>query len=132
MSGLSNQFGIRPVVMGGAIVTSATFLATAFAPNLIFIQVIYGVIGGVASGCVYIASLIIIADYFDRLKGISTGITMAGSGVGSFVFAPLVQGLIRSYDWKFTLIIVSCIMFQCCVLGALLRPIQPTLQLKKE
>ena len=118
--------------MGGGIVTAATFLATAYVPNLIYIQLIYGVIGGLASGCVYIASLIVIPDYFDRLKGIATGITTAGSGVGSFVFAPLVQSLIRRFDWKITLIIVSGIMFLCCPLGALLKPVKPTRQIKKQ
>lgn len=36
--------------------------------------------GGITTGCTYIASLIIVANYFDKKKGIATGITMAGSG----------------------------------------------------
>ena len=46
VSGLSTQFGIRPVVIGGAIVTSACMVATAFAPSIYFIMIVYGVIGG--------------------------------------------------------------------------------------
>ena len=47
VSGLSTQFGIRPVVIGGAIITSTCMVATAFAPSIYFILVIYGVIGGI-------------------------------------------------------------------------------------
>jgi len=112
-------------VMGGAIVTSLMYFATVFAPNIYFIMVTYGIVGGLSTGCTYIASLIIIAEYFDKKRGIATGITMAGSGVGSFVFAPLLQLLIKHFDWKFATSICSCIILQTCVCGALLRPLNP-------
>jgi hypothetical protein len=51
---------------------------------------------------------------------------MAGSGVGSFVFAPLVGLLIESNGWKFAMSICACIIFQACVFGALLRPLNPS------
>ena len=67
--------------------------------------------------------MIIIPDYFDKKRGIATGITMAGSGVGSFVFAPLIGLIIEPFGWKFTMSICSCIIFQACVCGSLLRPL---------
>ena len=48
---------------------------------------------------------------------------MAGSGVGSFVFAPVVQVLLEKFDWKFTMSIVACIILQTCICGALLKPL---------
>ena len=147
VAGLANQFGCRAVVMGGAVVTSVMYIITAFSPNIYVMMATYGVIGGifiinlnyntleknlnnsiinikgVSTGCTYIASLIIIAEYFDKKRGIATGVCMAGSGVGSFVFPPLVGYLIQSNDWKFTMSICACIIFQSCVCGALLRPL---------
>lgn len=125
VAGLANQFGCRTVVMGGAIVTSLMYFLTVFAPNIFVIMVTYGIVGGLSTGCTYIASLIIIAEYFDKKRGIATGITMAGSGVGSFVFAPVLQALIKHFDWKFATSICSCIILQTCVCGALLRPLNP-------
>jgi len=125
VAGLANQFGCRTVVMGGAIITSLMYFLTVFAPSIGVIMVTYGIVGGLSTGCTYIASLIIIAEYFDKKRGIATGITMAGSGVGSFVFAPLIQGLIKHFDWKFATSICSCIILQTCVCGALLRPLNP-------
>ncbi len=125
MAGLANSFGCRAVVMGGAVVTAAMYMATVFAPNIYVMMATYGVVGGVSTGCTYIASLIIIAEWFDKKRGIATGITMAGSGVGSFVFAPLVGYLIQQSDWRFAMSICACIILQCAVFGALLRPLNP-------
>jgi len=75
VAGLANQFGCRTVVMGGAVVTSLMYFLTVFAPNIYVIMVTYGIIGGLSTGCTYIASLIIIAEYFDKKRGIATGIS---------------------------------------------------------
>lgn len=125
MAGLANQFGCRTVVMGGGIVTSLMYISTVFSPSIYIIMITYGIIGGISTGCTYLASLIIIPDYFDKKRGIATGITMAGSGVGSFAFAPIIEYLIEHYDWKFTMSICASIILQTVVCGALLRPINP-------
>ena len=85
----------------------------------------YGIIGGISTGCCYLASLIIIPDYFDKKRGIATGITMAGSGVGSFVLPPIIGGLITANDWKFCMSVCACVVFETCVFGALLKPLNP-------
>ena len=126
VAGLCNQFGCRAVVMGGAVVTAVMYMITAFTSSIYVMMATYGVIGGVSSGCTYIASLIIIAEYFDKKRGIATGITMAGSGVGSFAFAPIMGILIKKLDWRFTMSICACIILQCCICGSLLRPLNPT------
>jgi MFS family permease len=77
-------------------------------------------------GCTYLPSVLIIAMYFDKKRGIATGITMAGSGVGAFVFAPFTEYLLSIFDWRFTMIILGCIVLQCGILGSLMRPVPPT------
>ena len=61
-------------------VTSLVYVLSAFSPSIYFMMITYGVIGGISTGCTYIASLIVIVEYFDKLKGVATGICMAGSG----------------------------------------------------
>ena len=77
---------------------------------------------GVASGCLYLGSLIIVSQYFDKKKGIAIGVTMSGSGMGSFAMAPLVTFLLAKYDWKVAMIVCGGLVLQCCIMGALLRP----------
>ena len=49
----------------------------------------------------------ILNDYFDKKMGTVNGITMAGSGVGAFVFSPFIEYLIKTWKWKVTLIILG-------------------------
>lgn len=61
--------------------------------------------------------------YFRRRKALAYGVAMSGSGIGTFVLAPLVQQLIESYTWRGALLILSAFVANLCVCGALLRPI---------
>ena len=45
-------------------------------------------------------------------------------GVGGFVIPQITNYLLKAYDWKFNMIIYGCIMMQCVVLGALLKPLE--------
>lgn len=47
------------------------------------------------------------------------GITVAGSGLGNFMIAPLVSFLIQEYGWRGTLMVLSGIMLNCALFGAL-------------
>lgn len=61
--------------------------------------------------------------YFRRRKALAYGIAMSGSGIGTFVLAPVVQLLIELYSWRGALLILSAFVANLCVCGALLRPI---------
>lgn len=80
---------------------------------------------GLSTGCAYLASLIVITEYFDKKLGIANGITMAGTGVGSFVLAPMIGYLIKKTDWKLTFGICACMILQTVVCGVLMRPNKP-------
>lgn len=51
------------------------------------------------------------------------GIGLSGSGIGTFVLAPVVQFLINLYSWRGALLVLSAFVANLCVCGALLRPI---------
>ena len=57
MAGLTNQFGCRAVVMGGAIFTSLMYILTAFLPNIYLQMITFGVLGGKVSSSLNIDSL---------------------------------------------------------------------------
>lgn len=61
--------------------------------------------------------------YFRRRKALAYGIAMSGSGIGTFVLAPVVQLLIELYSWRGALLVLSAFVANLCVCGVLLRPI---------
>ena len=44
-------------------------------------------------------------------------------GFGSFAIPPLAHYLLNNYEWRFAFIVFACLILQCCVLGALFRPV---------
>ena len=74
-------------------------------------------------GCTFLPSVLIIATYFNKRRGIATGIALAGGGVGAFVFAPLTEYLLTKFDWKITNMFIGALVAQCCIFGAFMKPL---------
>jgi predicted MFS family arabinose efflux permease len=62
--------------------------------------------------------------YFEKLRSLATGIAVCGSGLGTFIFAPLTEWLITYYGWRGAMLIIAGVVFNCTIFGALFRPLQ--------
>ena len=86
----SIRYGCRNVTVVGSVMASIGFLAAAFSNNIYLLYLFFGVIAGCGLSLCYVASIIIVAYYFDRRRSFATGISVCGSGVGEslvwFVF----------------------------------------------
>ena len=71
----------------------------------------------------YLTSIVTVGYYFTKRRALATGIALAGGGVGSITFAPLLEFLINFYSWKGAMWIVSGICLHGVVMGALFRPV---------
>ena len=54
----------------------------------------------------------------------SIGISVCGSGVGTFLFAPLATQLLSTFGWKGANLIFAGLCLNCAVFGALMRPLE--------
>lgn len=61
--------------------------------------------------------------YFEKKRSLATGIAVCGSGLGTFVFAPLTEYLIVEYGWRGAMLIIAGFVLNCAILGALFRPV---------
>ena len=73
-------------------------------------------------GLTYTPAILILGSYFKRYRNLAFGIVSTGVGVGTFVSAPLVQYLIDEYTWRGAMLILSAILANNFVVGALMRP----------
>ena len=55
---------------------------------------------GVGFGMMYLCAYVMIGHFFEKHRALATGLASCGSGVGTFIFAPLSVALINSYGWK--------------------------------
>ena len=103
----------------------------------------YGVIGGFGLGLIYLPSVVAVGYYFESKRALATGISVStlefknfvifngstfqvcGSGIGTFVFAPLATHLLSLYGWKGANLIFAGLCLSCVAFGALMKPLKP-------
>jgi len=71
----------------------------------------------------YLPSIVMVGHYFDKKRALATGIAVCGSGLGTFVFAPLGSILVKEFGWKGCNIIIGGIILNGLVFGAIFRPL---------
>lgn len=70
-------------------------------------------------------ALTMIGKYFCKKRPIANGLAMAGSPVFLSTLAPLNQYLANNYGWRGSFLILAGLLLNCCVAGALMRPLGP-------
>ncbi|XP_077553388.1 monocarboxylate transporter 13-like [Haemaphysalis longicornis] len=121
-SGLTIRYGCRPIAIAGSLISALGLLISIYATSIKFLYFSLGLVAGTGFGLTLLPAIVCVTSYFDRRRSLATGITVCGSGVGTFVMAPLMQALIRYYGWKGALIICSGLNLQGVVAGFLMRP----------
>lgn len=76
-------------------------------------------------------ALTIIGTYFSVKRPMANGLAMAGSPVLLFTLAPLNQFLFDSFGWRGSFLILGSIVLNCCVAGALMRPVNRSVKPKE-
>lgn len=125
VSALANKYGFRVVTIVGALISSAAFAVSFYAPNVEYLYGIYGIIGGVGLCMVYMPAVLTVGFYFEKWRALATGLALCGSGVGTFVISPLTQELSSKFGWRYTILAHAGLLLLCIVFGAMFRPIKP-------
>ncbi|XP_032516484.1 monocarboxylate transporter 3 isoform X1 [Danaus plexippus] len=125
VSALANKYGFRVVTIVGTLITSTAFALSYFAESVEYLYLVYGVVGGVGFCMIYMPAVLTVGFYFERWRALATGLALCGSGVGTFVFAPLTDMLNERVGWKMTIVIHSGLVLLCIIFGAMFRPINP-------
>ncbi|XP_054272035.1 monocarboxylate transporter 13 isoform X2 [Macrosteles quadrilineatus] len=125
VSALANRYGFRIVAILGSVVACLSFLAASFGNSIEYLCLTYGVLGGIGFGLIYVPAVITTGFYFERWRAMATGIAVCGSGIGTFLLAPITAYLIREYGWRGAIQIQAGMVFCCAIFGALFRPLLP-------
>ncbi|CAI2356845.1 unnamed protein product [Caenorhabditis sp. 36 PRJEB53466] len=123
VGGLCNKYEPRYVVILGSLISGVAFLVAPAAPNIYIFMLIYGVLGGIGFGMIYLPAIVVVGFYFESKRAMATGISVAGSGVGTFVMPIICQYCIATIGWQKTLWILAAFNFLCVTFGFLYRPL---------
>ncbi|KAF7208214.1 monocarboxylate transporter 2 [Nothobranchius furzeri] len=123
---LVHRFGSRPVVMMGGLMCGVSMVTASFGSSIVYLYICTGIIGGWGLCFNLNASLTIISKYFLAKRPLANGLAMAGSPVFLCFLAPLNQFLLGQFGWRGSFLILGGMMLNCCVAGALMRPVTPS------
>lgn len=123
---LTDRYGCRKMTIVGSITASIGFLLSAMSDSMEMLFITFGVIAGVGLSLCYVAAVVIVAYYFDKRRSFATGISVCGSGIGTFIFPPIIQYLITEYGWRGCTVLLAGIFLNMCVCGALMRDLEWT------
>jgi len=122
-SWMTNKLGWRLTTVIGSVIAAVGLATSAVAPSVIFLYFSGGLLIGLGLGIIYLPRLDCITQYFDRLRPIVTGVAICGSGIGTFIFAPFTQWLMKAVGWQHALFIIAGICLLNCLFGLMFQPL---------
>lgn len=122
---LVNKYGSRPVMILGGCLSGCGLIAASFCSTVMELYFCIGVIVGLGLAFNLTPGLTIIGKYFYKKRPLANGLAMAGSPVFLSAMAPLNQTLFAIFGWRGSFLILGGLLLNCCVAGALMRPIGP-------
>lgn len=124
VSAITNRYGFRLTAVLGSIIACAAFALSSIAPTIEALWLLFGLMGGIGFGMIYVPSVVTTGFYFEKLRALATGISVTGSGIGTVIVGPITALLIDNYGWRGALLIQAGVIFNCAVFGSLYRPLK--------
>lgn len=121
LSNLVDKYGCRKMTMIGGFLACSGFVLASLSTSVEFLYLTFGILAGFGLGVGYVTAVVSIAFWFDKRRTFATGIGASGTGLGTFIVAPLTQWLIANYGWRGATLILAGLLLNMCVCGALMR-----------
>lgn len=119
-SGLTDHFGCRKVAICGSFFAAIGFFLGSFGTSLEHLYVAFS-ISGFGISLLQVSSIVSVAYYFEKRRSLATGLSVCGTGMGTLIFAPLVDLILKTYHWQITMVILGCIFMTIIFFALLIR-----------
>ncbi len=111
VGGLIDRFGPRRVIIPGILILTLGLMLCSTIETLTRFYLFYGVVVGAGISCIGIVSYsAILAHWFEKKRGLASGIAVSGMGLGTFLLVPLSQQFINMWGWRITFAITGCLV----------------------
>lgn len=123
---LAGRYGCRRVSIVGSVMATMGFVISSYANSMAVLVLTFGIVAGFGLALCFVAAVVIVAYYFDKKRSFATGLSVCGSGIGTFIFAPVTQYLLAEYGWRGTTLILAGLFLNLAVCGCLMRDLEWT------
>ncbi|NXU56727.1 MOT14 protein, partial [Turnix velox] len=117
--------GCRKTAIIGGILNALGWILSAYASNVHYLFLTFGVTAGVGSGMVYLPAVVMVGQYFQKRRALAQGLSTTGTGFGAFLMTALLKYLCTEFGWRNAMFIQGAVSLNLCVCGALMRPLFP-------
>lgn len=109
---LVDRFGSRLLIPCSAVVTGLCMMGIGASIHILSLLLLFSMIGfaGLSAGGGGIFTMVPVAKWFVRRRGLAMGISTLGTGVGAVTFVPVTQFLIDGFGWRLAWVILAIIM----------------------
>ncbi|MFB6119018.1 MFS transporter [Halosegnis sp.] len=95
-----DRFGPRVLLAAGAVLLTGGMVVAARAETYLGLVAGYGLATGLGMGCCYVVAYATVPRWFQRRRGLATGIAAAGLGAGLLVVTPTASWLVAQVGWR--------------------------------
>lgn len=89
-SSLTDRYGCRIITIASGIIAASGFFISSFVSSLEFLYLTFS-LTGIGLSLSYVSGIVVVAHYFEKRRSLATGLAVCGTGIGTFVFPPLVN-----------------------------------------
>ncbi|XP_041812373.1 monocarboxylate transporter 6 [Chelmon rostratus] len=119
---LVERFGCRPTVMVGGLLSGLGLVVSSLARTVTDIY-ITSTITGLGFCLSYQPSVTVMGHYFVRRRVFANALASTGTAVGVTCLPLIANALLSHFGWRGSLLILGGVLLNCCVFGAVMRPI---------
>ncbi|MEM8728988.1 MAG: MFS transporter [Pseudomonadota bacterium] len=116
---LNDRFGPRIVMMGAGILYGVGYLLLSLVTSPWQMLVIFGLFIGVGLGAHDVVTLSTIARWFEKRRGIMSGVAKTGTALGQMAIPPLAAVLLLALGWRQSLLVLGLGAIVLLVIAAL-------------
>ncbi|KAH0629468.1 hypothetical protein JD844_011550 [Phrynosoma platyrhinos] len=120
---LVERFGCRVTVMLGGLLSGVGMVASAFSKSISQLYITAGFITGLGSCFSFQAGVTVLGYYFIRRRALANALASTGVSIGLTLWPLISQYLLDEMGWRNTFLIFGGVMLNCCVCGAVMRPV---------
>lgn len=96
----ADRFGVRPLMLGGAVMLAVGYFLYASVESLAQIYWIHTLFAATLATCGLVVNVILVSRWFVRDRGLALGIALAGTSLGNGTLPPINAALMAELGWR--------------------------------
>jgi MFS family permease len=117
---LFDRYGPRWLILSGSVGYVGSLVLLAECKKYWHFMLTYGILGGISGAFLTTTALAVVAHWFERRRGLASGITFVGSSLGGIAFPLILKPTLTQLSWAWAVRVVALVVLILMVVGNVL------------